>query len=98
MSFLNSSNGNDGEELTSRLKKGSRVKLVLRSTGIWLASGKFGCSWRAEQMIISTPEGLEDFAFRDDEDDVHQKMIESESDDEEDEEEEVSAQPKRKTR
>ena len=57
-------------DLAQLLKKGSKVKLVLKCSGLWIASGKFGCTWQAEQMLVSVPPKLEDFAFRsDDEDD-----------------------------
>ena len=48
-------------ELVNKLKKGSKVKLLIKCMGIWIASGKFGCTWRAEQMIVTTPESLDDF-------------------------------------
>jgi ubiquitin len=51
------------------LKKGSKVKLVLKCAGLWIASGKFGCTWQAEQMLVSVPPKLDDFAFRSDEED-----------------------------
>ena len=50
--------------------KGARVKAVLKCNGIWVANGKFGCTWRAEQMCVKVPEGgLRDFAILSDSDD-----------------------------
>lgn len=94
------------------LVKGSKVKVVLKCNGIWVANGKFGCTWRAEQMLVKVPEGgLNEFAIQtdsDDEDDVSNvddnptNLIEDsdESDgekvEEEEEEEVVKPPPKKK--
>ena len=32
------------------LGKGSKVKLLVRCNGIWVANGKFGCTWRAGKL------------------------------------------------
>lgn len=91
-------------DIAHLLKKGSKVKLVLKCAGLWIASGKFGCTWQAEQMLVSVPPKLDDFAFRsDDEDDeeateeqdvkTSTTMINSSSDDSEDED-----QPEEKPR
>ena len=92
------------------LVKGAKVKVVLKCNGIWVANGKFGCTWRAEQMLVKVPEGgLNEFAIQsdsDDEDDsnVDEKptnLIEDSDDDndndkEEKVEEEVEEKPKKK--
>ena len=99
-------------DIAHLLKKGSKVKLVLKCAGLWIASGKFGCTWQAEQMLVSVPPKLDDFAFRsDDEDDddddddeevgkVEEKkettMIEDSSDDTEESEEEPPEEKPRK--
>ena len=81
---IDCSDVNDGSELVNKLKKGSKVKLLIKCMGIWIASGKFGCTWRAEQMIVTTPESLDDFAFRsDDEDEEHSNFMDSDDDEEE---------------
>ena len=50
--------------------KGSKVKAVLKCNGIWIANGKFGCTWRAEQLRVKVPEGgLNEFAILSDSDD-----------------------------
>jgi hypothetical protein len=87
---------NDGSELVNKLKKGSKVKLLIKCMGIWIASGKFGCTWRAEQMIITTPESLDDFAFRSDEEEDHEGLG-SDDEDEDDEDDEEVVQPKKRT-
>lgn len=64
------------------LVKGAKVKVVLKCNGIWVANGKFGCTWRAEQMLVTVPEGgLNEFA------------IQSDSDDEDDNESNVEEKP-----
>ena len=65
-------NGDTDEpvDITNVLMKGSQIKAVLKCNGIWLANGKFGCTWRAEQIRVKVPEGgLQDFAILSDSDD-----------------------------
>ena len=46
------------------ITKGSMLKVVLKCNGVWLANGKFGCTWRAEQVRVKVPEGgLNEFAI-----------------------------------
>ena len=97
-------------ELSNVMVKGARVKVVLKCNGIWVANGKFGCTWRAEQILIKVPEGgLRDFAILSDSDEeveaeevvVEEKPNMLEDTDEEEVEEEVveeKAEPKKKTR
>jgi hypothetical protein len=78
------------------------IKSVLKCNGIWIANGKFGCTWRAEQIRVKVPEGgLKEFAIlsdSEDEDDsdpvrpnqepvVVQKEVENMIEDSSDEEE-----------
>tara|TARA_B100001094_G_scaffold171836_1_gene166137 strand:+ start:1865 stop:2698 length:834 start_codon:yes stop_codon:yes gene_type:complete len=50
--------------------KGAKVRTVLKCNGIWIANGKFGCTWRAEQIRAKVPEGgLNAFAILSDSDD-----------------------------
>jgi len=52
------------------LSKGSKVKVVLKCNGIWLANGKFGCTWKAEQIRVKVSEAeLTEFAIVSDSDD-----------------------------
>ena len=96
-------------ELSNVMVKGARVKVVLKCNGIWVANGKFGCTWRAEQILIKVPEGgLRDFAILSDSDEeveaeevvVEEKPNMLEDTDEEEVEEvvEEKAEPKKKTR
>ena len=91
--------GKDGPpvDLANVLMKGTLIKAVLKCNGIWVANGKFGCTWRAEQIRAKVPEGgLREFAIEsdsDDEDDnveAKPNMIEDSSDEESEKEEEQS--------
>jgi len=46
-------------------KKNSKVKVVMRCTGIWNISGKFGCTWQAEQVGLKRASSVEEYAFLD---------------------------------
>jgi hypothetical protein len=73
--------------VTDLIKKGSKVKLLLRCNGLWIANGKFGCTWRAEQMKVTRAANFDDYAFEDsDEEEVQkidQNFVDSESESEE---------------
>jgi len=65
-------NGNDFKSLNEDiLVKGAGMNVVLRCNGIWVINGKFGCTWRAEQLKVEVPEKAlgDGYAFRDDDDD-----------------------------
>ena len=98
----------DKVDLLNVIVKGAQLKVVLKCNGIWIANGKFGCTWKAEQVRIKVPEeGLRDFAIESDEDDevdevsrndgvVNQtpnKMMIEDSETDEEEEEEVVDEP-----
>ena len=51
------------------LGKGAQVRCLIRCTGLWFAGGKFGTTWRAEQVKINPPKGLAGYSFVDDSDD-----------------------------
>lgn len=59
----------DGELLTEDpaklLGKGATVTCILQCGGIWFAGGKFGITWRANQVVVhkSGDSGVPDFAF-----------------------------------
>ena len=91
-------------DITNVLMKGAQVKVVLKCNGIWIANGKFGCTWRAEQIRVKVPEGgLQEFAImsdsEDDDDDdstTETKEVEMIEDSSEEEEEEKPEPPKKK--
>ena len=67
------------------VKKGSKVKLLVRCNGIWIANGKFGCTWRAEQMKVTRAASFDDCVFDDSDDEETVEKIDGnfvESDDE----------------
>lgn len=71
-------------ENVSTIEKGTKMKMIIKCTGLWVAGGKFGCSWRIEQALLSPPSVLKGFAFRDD-DDIEVKNENSDFDADEDE-------------
>ena len=60
--------GDDAIDLEQMFKKGTKVKMILKCNGLWIASGKFGCTWRAEQIKIDAPAGFSGYAFEDSDD------------------------------
>lgn len=60
--------------------KGSKVTAIMQCTGIWLAGGKFGCSWKLLQLRVIQPSTIQGFAFQDVDED---QIAEDCSDDEE---------------
>jgi hypothetical protein len=51
-------------ELDSVDLKGAEVRIIMVCSGIWIAGGKFGCTWRAQQMqVIPRLTKIKDFAF-----------------------------------
>ena len=44
--------------------KGARAVAILKCNGIWLAGGKFGMSWKAEQIQIVPQNKIEGFCIR----------------------------------
>lgn len=44
--------------------KGSKVTAIASCGGVWVAGGKFGCSWKAQQLMILPNTGISKFAFR----------------------------------
>ena len=93
-------------DITKIVVKGALIKVVLKCNGIWIANGKFGCTWKAEQMRVKVPEGgLKEFAIMsesEDEDDVEVEsklqpaMIEDSSDDDVEKENDPEPEPEKK--
>lgn len=90
--------------MTDLLKKGSKVKLLLRCNGLWVANGKFGCTWRAEQMKVTRAATFDDYAFDDSDEEeevqkIDQNFVDSESEEDtgvdESVEVEVDTEPKK---
>ena len=101
-------------DLENVIMKGTLIKAVLKCNGVWIANGKFGCTWRAEQVRAKLPEGgLREFAIESDSDDSDDEVVdekpvmiedsdedvhESEEEEEEVKEPEPEPEPKKKVR
>ncbi len=46
--------------------KGAYVRAIIQCTGVWVAGGKFGCSWKVVQLCVEPTTGISGFAFLDD--------------------------------
>jgi hypothetical protein len=51
----------DIREITT---KGARMTAILKCNGIWLAGGKFGMSWKVEQLLVQPPTKLTGFCIK----------------------------------
>jgi hypothetical protein len=49
--------------------KGAKVTAIIQCLGIWVAGGKYGCSWKVLQMRVSPPQTIKGYAFKELEDD-----------------------------
>ena len=101
-------------DLENVIMKGTLIKAVLKCNGVWIANGKFGCTWRAEQVRAKLPEGgLREFAIESDSDDSDDEVVdekhvmiedsdedvhESEEEEEEVKEPEPEPEPKKNVR
>uniref|UniRef100_A0A6C0CE70 Uncharacterized protein n=1 Tax=viral metagenome TaxID=1070528 RepID=A0A6C0CE70_9ZZZZ len=70
--------GDGSVDLETMFKKGTKVKMILKCNGLWIASGKFGCTWRAEQVKVNSPIEYSGYAFDDDDDEEDSKEVRSE--------------------
>lgn len=44
--------------------KGARVAAIIQCLGIWVAAGKFGCTWKVLQMRVIPRQTIKGYAFR----------------------------------
>ena len=49
--------------------KGAKVTAIIQCQGLWVAGGKYGCSWKVLQMRVSPPQTIKGYAFKDIEED-----------------------------
>ena len=49
--------------------KGAKVTAIIQCLGIWVAGGKYGCSWKVLQMRVSPAQTIQGYAFKELEDD-----------------------------
>lgn len=45
--------------------KGAKVTAIVQCTGVWIAGGKFGSTWKALQLRVEQSAKIADYAFRD---------------------------------
>jgi hypothetical protein len=57
------------ELIDSGAFKGAKVTAIIQCQGIWVAGGKYGCSWKVLQMRVSPPQTIKGYAFKELEDD-----------------------------
>jgi hypothetical protein len=69
--------------------KGARVTAIIQCLGVWVAAGKFGCTWKVLQMKVVPPQAIKGYAFKEVENDVVDDEVDS--DKEEDDDDEVEA-------
>ena len=78
----------DGFNMEDAVKKGSKFRGVIRCNGVWIGNGKFGCTWKAEQIMVETPTAMKSYAFEDtDEEEEDKDNEESDSDSDSDDSE-----------
>lgn len=71
---VNDPSSENYKNLDDLLKKGASVKLLLKCNGIWIANGKFGCTWRAEQMKVTPVETFDECVFDDSDEEEVEKI------------------------
>ena len=88
---VDNSEGENYQEANKLLSKGTTVRLLLKCNGLWFSSAGFGATWKAEQIKLKIPESLEEYAFRDDDEDtfVDEKDEDEDMNDDDDEEEDT---------
>lgn len=68
-------------DLNSIETKGARVTAIIQCLGIWVAAGKYGCTWKVLQMKIAPPQAIKGYAFKEVKNDF---VVEDDDDDEDD--------------
>ena len=63
-----SKNELDSSTFEDLFKKGSTIKAILRCNGIWIAGGKYGCSWAIVQVMVDAVKNVDNYSFLDDND------------------------------
>lgn len=66
-------------DLNTLETKGARITAIIQCLGIWVAAGKYGCTWKVLQMRVVPPQTIQGYAFKEIENDV----VDEEVDDEE---------------
>jgi hypothetical protein len=55
--------------------KSAKVTAIVQCTGVWIAGGKFGSSWKAVQLRVEQTPKIAEYAFRDIEGDVAEDVV-----------------------
>lgn len=55
--------------VSDSVPKRSSVTAIVQCTGLWVAAGKFGCTFKVVQMLVNAPNVIKGYAFQDDLDD-----------------------------
>ena len=72
---VNNKEEEDYKTLDSLLKKKSKVKMLLKCNGVWVVGGKFGCTWKADQIMITPAPGFDECAFLEDSEDEIDEVV-----------------------
>jgi hypothetical protein len=64
--------------------KGAKVTALVQCTGVWIAGGKFGTTWKVVQLRVEQSAKITEYAFRDIEGDKADDLEEEEEEDDED--------------
>lgn len=71
-------------DLNSIETKGARVTAIIQCLGVWVAAGKFGCTWKVLQMKVVPPQAIKGYAFKEVENDVVDDEVDSDKEDDDD--------------
>jgi len=72
------------QDLREVLVPGCEVKALIKCTGMWFVSGKYGCTWKAMQLVVKRPKNFVEYAFIDSDAEVEDdkdELIESSDED-----------------
>lgn len=67
--------------MEEHVKKGTKFRGVIRCNGVWIGNGKFGCTWKAEQIMVENAPVIETYAFDDTDDEEDDKEDDNEDSD-----------------
>ena len=73
--------------------KGAKVTALVQCTGVWIAGGKFGTTWKVVQLRVEQSAKITDYAFRDIEGDVADDLDENDDNKSEDAEDIIKEAP-----
>lgn len=69
------------EEVLTTIEKGSKITGLIQCSGIWIAGGKFGCSWKVIQLKVQKPQNISGYSFIADSDDENDDVQHQEQED-----------------